>query len=123
MEEVISIHEQMIDAFGGRYPIHDFAMLHSALSRPQATFAGKDLYETIFEKATALLHSMILNHPFDDGNKRTAITTCAYFLYKNGWDLSLPFKESAQFTLDIDHKTINFEETTKWIERHSEKIA
>lgn len=121
IDEVLAIHEEMIEKFGGRYPVHDFTLLHSAISRPQATFAGEDLYKTIFEKAAALIHSLILNHPFDDGNKRTAITSCARFLYINGWQLKTPKKESIQFSLDIDAKRINLEEIALWLKKHSRK--
>ena len=122
IDEVLAIHEEMIGTFGGRMPIHDFTLLHSAISRPRATFGGRDLYPTILEKATALISSLILNHPFEDGNKRTAITACARFLFTNGRYLSLPLKESIRFTLDIDAKRIGFEEIVFWLKKHSRKL-
>jgi len=121
IEEVLAIHEVMISKFGGRLPIHDFTMLHSAISRPQVTFAGKDLYPGLFEKAAALVHSLILNHPFDDGNKRTAIASCTRFLFINGYELRFKKAEAIKFTLDIEAKRINFEEIVSWFKRHSRK--
>lgn len=121
IDEVMVIHEEMIEKFGGRWEVHDFTLLHSATLRPQATFGGEDLYKTIFEKAAALIHSLILNHPFDDGNKRTAITSCARFLYINGWHLETPMKESVQFTLNIDAKRIDLEKIAIWLKKHSRK--
>lgn len=118
IDEVLAIHETMIELFGGRSDIHDFSLLHSAVERSKATFGGADLYDSIFEKAAALIQSLILNHPFDDGNKRTAITSTARFLWINGYNLKLPIDESIQFTLDIDGHRINFEETAQWLENH-----
>lgn len=121
IDEVLAIHEEMIRLFGGRIDVHDFTLLHSAISRPQVTFGGEDLYKTIFEKAAALIQSLILNHPFDDGNKRTAITSCARFLYLNGWKLSLPTPESYEFTLGIDVKKTPFNNIATWLKEHSTK--
>ena len=121
IDEVVAIHEEMIFLYGGREDVHDFAMLHSAVERPKATFGGNDLYLTIFEKAAALTQSLILNHPFDDGNKRTAITSCARFLFINGWELSLPINRSIQFTLDIDSHKLSFEETAIWLKKYAKK--
>lgn len=109
----------MIELFGGRKDVHDFTLLHSAVERCKATFGGIDLYPTIFEKAAALIQSLILNHPFDDGNKRTAISSCALFLFINGWELDLPKKKSIKFTLDIDSHKISFKQIASWLKRHS----
>lgn len=122
IDDILAIHEQMVVLFGGREEIHDFTLLHSAVSRPRATFGQEDLYPNIFQKAAALIQSLILNHPFDDGNKRTAITSCARFLVINGWGLRLPFKESTQFTLDIDSHKLSFTGIVKWLQKHSRKV-
>ena len=122
IDEVMVIHEKMIEEFGGRSPIHDFTLLHSAVERPRATFNGMDLYPSIFDKAAALIHSLILNHPFDDGNKRTAITSCAAFLSFNRVRLNLPKHESIQFTLDIDSHKLTLEEIASWLKNHSDSI-
>lgn len=122
IDEVVAIHESMIALFGGRGEIHDFTLLHSAIERPKATFGGNDLYPRIFDKAAALIQSLILNHPFDDGNKRSAITSCARFIYINGYSLDLPMEETIQFTLDIDSHSISFENIANWLEQHSKMI-
>jgi death-on-curing protein len=119
INEVMTIHTTMIELFGGRKDVHDFTLLHSAVERCKATFGGIDLYPTIFEKAAALIQSLILNHPFDDGNKRTAISSCALFLFINGWELDLPKKKSIKFTLDIDSHKISFKQIASWLKRHS----
>ena len=120
LEEVIAIHEAVLQQTGGRQGIHDFLLLHSAIERPKVTFGGHDLYKTIFQKAAALIHSLILNHPFEDGNKRTALLSAARFLKKNGYQLR-PYPEAVQFTLDIDQKRKNLEEIALWLKIHSKK--
>lgn len=122
IDEVMAIHKTMIELFGGRPDIHDFTLLHSAVERPKVTFGGHNLYPSIFEKAAALIQSLILNHPFDDGNKRTAITSCSLFLFKNGYRLTLPVEKSMQLTLKIDAHRLNFNQTTTWLKNHSQKI-
>ena len=121
IDEVMIIHEEMINLYGGRGEILNFTLLHSAVERAKVTFGGNDLYPSIFEKAAALIQSLILNHPFDDGNKRTAITSCARFLSINGWELCLPIKKSIQFTLDIDSHKLSFEGIVIWLKKYSEK--
>jgi len=65
-EEVIAIHHDQINRYGGSHGIRDLNLLISAISRPQASFAGKDLYPNLFLKAAALVHSLTLNHSFID---------------------------------------------------------
>ena len=72
IDEVVAIHFELINQFGGSQGMRDFGLLHSAVERSRASFGGEDLYPDIFSKAAALLHSLILNHPFIDGNKRTS---------------------------------------------------
>jgi len=122
IDEVIVIHSRMIELFGGREGIRDFTMLHSAIERCRANFGGRDLYPTIFNKASALIQSLILNHPFNDGNKRTAFASCALFLYYNQYKLEYLKSEAIQFTLDIDSHKLNFEQISLWLQKHSKKI-
>ncbi len=84
---VIEVHDSLIDEWGGRKGILNEGLLRSALEMPKARFNGKDLHRTIFDKAAAYLFHLIQNHPFVDGNKRTASMIAMVFLasnYKNG---------------------------------------
>lgn len=123
IDEVMVIHDRMIKLFGGKEEVHDFTMLHSATERCRATFGGRDLYPSIFDKASALVQSLILNHPFNDGNKRTAFTSCALFLFFNQYKLKYFEKEAIQFTLDIDSHKLNFEQISLWLKKHAKKIG
>ena len=70
LEEVLAIHELQISVFGGSPGLRDQGLLEAALSRPLQTFDGSELYPSLEEKAAALLESIVVNHPFFDGNKR-----------------------------------------------------
>ncbi|MDA1316529.1 MAG: type II toxin-antitoxin system death-on-curing family toxin [bacterium] len=123
IEEIMYIHDNMIQIYGGRSDVHDFTLLHSATERSKATFNGKDLYDSLFDKASALIQSLILNHPFDDGNKRTAFTSCAGFLYLNGYELEFTKNEAIAFTLNIDDHTLSFDKISDWLKVHSKKLS
>src|SRR5713226_3479753 len=85
------IHEIIIGETGGLPGLRDAALLHSAVARPFATFGGRELYQSDFEKAAALFHSLIKNHPFLDGTKRTAFAAALFFLDRSGYSLPKGF--------------------------------
>ena len=84
LEEVLAIHEDRIRKYGGSSGVRDIGLLHSALGSAEATFDGVFLHGTIFEMAAAVLYGICRNHPFVDGNKRTALACALTFLRLNG---------------------------------------
>lgn len=120
--EVYEIHEAIIKRAGTKASVRDFALLHSAVERPKATFDGKELYPTIFLKAGALLQSICLNHAFSDGNKRTAWLSTKRLLYLNGYHLKSSAIEVADFMVYVDNKKPALPEISKWLKMHSSKI-
>ena len=84
-----------------------------------ATFNKNDLYLDTSSKAASLMHSIIKNHPFVDGNKRTAVTTASIFLLKNGYYLRASNKELERSTLKVAAKDIELQEIAKWFKRYS----
>ena len=120
-EQVLFIHSRLIDETGGVHGIRDLALLQSAVSRPKATFGSKNLYPDICHKAAALLESLIKNHPFIDGNKRTAITSAGIFLQRNGYILETAQRELERFTLSVATGKASFEDTVKWLRKYSLK--
>ncbi len=84
LEDVLEIHRQVIEATGGSAGVRDVGMLDSAVHRPQASFGGAPLYTELPDQAAALFHSIAMNHPFADGNKRSAFTALDVFLRLNG---------------------------------------
>lgn len=123
VEEVVRIHEEVINSFGGTEGIRDMGLIQSAVSRPQSTFGGEYLYTTVFLMSAALVESFILNHSFFDGNKRTAIASTDFFLHKNKFRLTLPFDESIKLILDINNHYISFEEISNWLKKHSTALV
>ncbi len=117
------IHDQMIKRFGGLSGIRDLGLLQSAIGRPQATFDGDDLYKTIFGKVAALLQSLLKNHPFLDGNKRTALTMAGMFLKLNGYQLENDHDNEVSFTLKVANEDLAIEQITEWLEKHSKTIS
>ena len=120
--QVLFIHDQMVKRFGGSYGIQDMGLIESAVARPQATFGGKYLYVSIYDKVASLLQSLLKNHPFVDGNKRTALTSAGLFLWKNGYRLVNNHKEEVEFAVKVDNGNLTVEQISKWLREHSIKI-
>lgn len=99
--EILALHDRIIERTGGALGVRDISGLGSAFARAFQTFEGKDLHPSPFDKAAALLHSICGNHPFVDGNKRTALVSAAYLLYSHGVELDIPTNEGETFMLDV----------------------
>lgn len=119
--QVLAIHDQILKRFEGSTGLRDLSLIESAVGRPQATFDQTDLYVSIFEKAAALLQSLLKNHPFVDGNKRTALTSAAIFLELNGYILNNSHDEEVAFALDVNNQRLSVEEISKWLQSHTSK--
>ena len=118
-EQVLFLHSRLIGETGGGHGIRDLGMLLSALGRPQATFEGKDLYPDLFVKAAALMDSLVRNHPFVDGNKRTAIAAAGLFEKINGFQLVVENIEMVRFTLACAQSQLSLDEITDWFRQYS----
>ena len=99
LDEVLSLHEDQIDRYGGLGGVRDTGLLESAMGSAAATFGGVFLHETVFEMAAAYLFGICRNHPFLDGNKRTAVAAALTFLEMNSEEISAD--EDAFFDLVI----------------------
>lgn len=119
IEQVIFLHERIIDRAGGKQGVRDYTLLHSALERCKATFAGNDLYPSTREKAAALMHSLVMNHAFLDGNKRTAWQVTKRFLYTNGYVIRCSQQEIIDFCLAVDNKGWEVVEILVWLHAHA----
>lgn len=120
-EQILFIHARLIEETGGESGIHDLGLLRSAVSRPQATFDQQELHPDIFFKAAALLESLVNNHPFVDGNKRTGITSTVLFLKANGYQFSAPVEDLAAFTLSIAQGAETLESMAIWLKSNTHK--
>lgn len=119
---VYLIHQLIIKRAGSKASIRDFTLLHSAVERLKATYMGQDLYPSIFDKAAAFLQSLTLNHPFTDGNKRTAWTATHKFLWDNSYHLRAKRKEVVDFMLKVDNEKLPLEKISLWLKKHSRKM-
>mgnify|MGYP001559292244 FL=1 len=117
-EQVLFIHSRVIDETGGAHGVRDIGLLQSAVSRPQATFSGNDLYPDIISKAAALMESLARNHPFLDGNKRTAISATGVFLALNGLRLEATQKELELFAVNMAVGKLSSDEAATWLKKH-----
>ena len=118
LDEAIAIHERLIDRFGGTPGLRDKGLLQSALFRPQTGY-----YEGLVQMATALFESLIINHPFVDGNKRMAFFACDVFLRLNGWKLKVGAKAGQAFIVgSLEKGQCDFNHLLPWIELRLEKL-
>ena len=88
LEEVIHFHDLTIERYGGSNGVRDYGSLDAALNRPWQTFDGEYLYPSLYSKAAAIVESIILNHPFIDGNKRTGFLLCEALLESYGFTIN-----------------------------------
>lgn len=118
-EQVLYIHARLIEEIGGEHGLRDASLLISAVERPKTTSGGEEMYADTFSKAAALLDYLIRNHPFLDGNKRTAIASPSLFLLRNGFDLTATQEELTQFALDCARSRLSMEQIASWFQAHS----
>lgn len=123
VELVIKLHKASIVVFGGKSGLRDIKLLESAVYRPFQTFEGKELYKSIEEKASALIESIIKNHPFIDGNKRTGYLALLYFLWENGLSLIADQNEKYNFILNIASGKFSYDDILKWLRNHTQKLS
>ena len=114
VEAVKAIHAEVLAAHGGGAGLREEALLESAVAAPQATMAGEPLFADPLEIAAAYLFYLCRNHPFVDGNKRTALATCLVFLSGNGLlpDEKLDVDAWESLTLDVAASRLDREQTT-----------
>lgn len=118
LPEVLDLHDQLIEAFGGSRGIRDLGALESALAQPLATFGGDDLYPGLFAKAAALGFSLVMNHPFRDGNKRVGHAAMEIFLVLNGYELVAPLDEQERVMLDLASGQLSRDAFARWVREH-----
>ena len=113
--DILLLHEFSILDYGGAKEIRDRNALLSAIARPFQTFDGKELYSTPFEKAAALGESLIINHPFMDGNKRTAFLSMLALLMEYNIELSVGENEMYDFIITMSTGQNKFENIVAWL--------
>lgn len=118
-EQVLFLHSRLIVETGRAHGVRDLGMLRSAIGPPQTTFDHQEFCPDLFTKAAALMDSLVRNHPFVDGNKRTAIAAAGIFLSINQYQLVVENAEMVRFTLACAQSQLSLVEITDWFKRHS----
>jgi death on curing protein len=120
--EVLEAHGRILQQSGGESGVLNLGALESALAQPRMTFGGQDLYPTIVEKAAALGFSLIQNHPFVDGNKRTAHAAMETFLVLNGYQIKATVEEQEDMILKVAAGPSSREVFTEWLRQHLQSM-
>lgn len=118
LADVLHIHDVLIDQFGGSHGIREMNSLISAINRPFASFDQKDLYPEPIDKAAAVLESIVTNHPFIDGNKRTGYVLARILLLKSGIDISATQEEKFKLVISVSKGDWNFDQIKNWLTNH-----
>ncbi|MBR8826423.1 MAG: type II toxin-antitoxin system death-on-curing family toxin [Gomphosphaeria aponina SAG 52.96 = DSM 107014] len=115
--EVLNLHRQIIAQFQGAFGVRDLGALESAIAQPRMTFGGEDLYPTIVDKAATLGFSIVMNHPFIDGNKRTSHAAMETFLILNGLEINASVDEQERVILGLASSELERQTFTNWLRR------
>jgi death on curing protein len=115
LEQVLELHRIQHRRFGGGAGVRDRGALEAALARPRMTFGGEDLYPDVEAKAAALLHSLVSNHPFVDGNKRVGAHACILFLLVNDVEPAFSGPELVDITLATARGEVSAEALAIWL--------
>lgn len=116
--EVLELHRMALEQSGGAWGIRDQGGLESALAQPTMTFGGQELYPTLVDKAATLCFSLVMNHPFVDGNKRACHFAMETFLVLNGKEIAATVEEQEHVILELAAGQIEREQFTEWLRAH-----
>lgn len=116
LNDVLNIHNILIDKFGGSKGVRDLGALEAAINRPYATFDNKELYPTPTDKSAAIFESILMNHPFIDGNKRTAYVLMRLVLLDNDLDVRADQMEKYKMVISASRGEMRFVEIRNWIQ-------
>lgn len=118
LAEVTALHDQVLADSGGASGIRDLGAAESALAQPRQTFGGEDLYPSLEEKTAAIGFSLIQNHPFVDGNKRTGHAAMETFLLLNGHEITASIDDAERMILDVASGRASRADLLAWVQAH-----
>ena len=122
LSEILKLHELSIQKYGGSHGVRDEGLLDSAIARPFQTFGGEDLYASAIEKAAAIAESLIINHPFVDGNKRAGFLAMLAVLKMGKKNLIANEEDTYQFTITISTGAIRFDQIVEWLKNNTQQL-
>ena len=122
IQDIYELHNQLEDAFILSSGVRDENLLASAVNTPFQTFMGNDLYASIYDKAAQLCYGIVKNHPFTDGNKRTALHSMYVNLIINGCDITATQQAVEDLMIDVAAGNMTNTELTEWLRENTIKI-
>ena len=122
LAQVVELQHELLAAFGGLASVRDRGSLEASIARPAMTFGGEDLYPDLAAKAAALLHSLVLNHPFVDGNKRIGAAAAELTLELNGIAVVASDHELENVTLATARGEMSAEALAIWLRQRSRAV-
>jgi death on curing protein len=115
VEQVLRTHLRVVEQSGGDPGVRDLGLLESAVAQPRAAFGGKDFYPELAQKAVALAFSLVKNHPFADGNKRTGYAAMKMFLSRNGHTIEAPLDERESIFVQLASGQLDRDRFLAWV--------
>jgi len=110
LDEIMFIHHKSIERYGGSHGLRDESALKSAIERPYQTFDGQELYPDMFSKSAAIIESVLMNHPFVDGNKRTGFALMLIMLHNEQMTLHITKEQVYEFVVAIASGQMRFDD-------------
>jgi death-on-curing protein len=121
--QVAALHAELLSNFGGRGGLRDRAALEAAVARPGMTFGGEDLYPDLATKTAALMHSLVVNHPFVDGNKRVGAAAAEFVVEVNGHRLRASDAQLEEVTFSVARGEVTAEALAIWFRQRMEPLS
>jgi death-on-curing protein len=118
-EEILRLHFQLIEDYGGSHGVRDESRLKSIIVAPKQHVFGQEQYPTLYEKAAVYLRNIVGDHPFIDGNKPTAVTVCGLFLGRNDVALIVSHKDLESFMVRVATDHLSIEVIAEWLRANS----
>ncbi|WP_302411349.1 type II toxin-antitoxin system death-on-curing family toxin [uncultured Veillonella sp.] len=122
IQDIYELHKQLEDEFVLSSGIRDESLLISAVNSPFQTFMGSDLYPSIYDKSAQLCYGIANNHPFTDGNKRTALHSMYVYLIINGFDITATQQDVENMIIDIAAGNMTNTELVQWLQKNTVEI-
>ena len=119
IQDIYELHKQLEDEFVLSSGIRDESLLISAVNSPFQTFMGSDLYPSIYDKSAQLCYGIANNHPFTDGNKRTALHSMYVYLIINGYDIIAPQQDVENLIINVAAGRMHNTELSKWLQKNT----
>ena len=122
LQDIYELHTQLENAFVLSSGVRDENLLASAVNTPFQTFMGNDLYPSIYDKAAQLCYGIANNHPFTDGNKRTALHSMYVYLIINGFDITATQQDVENMIIDVAAGNMTNTELVQWLQKNTVEI-